>query len=117
MQQSHTFRAMIDLTRRVIAGFDQRNRYPWSVEITMVELMKPVGDLAKHVMVAEHHYLVDRDHDPRYATSDEDIADELADIRYCVIRLADHYGIDLESAHLRAREKELAYQRRVDGGV
>lgn len=33
---------------------------------------------------------------------------ELADILHNVIRIADYYGIDLESAHLKARADEAA---------
>lgn len=116
MQQSRTFQEMLALTRQVIAGFDQRNRRPWTVEAAVIELTKQVGDLARHVMVAERYYLPDRDDDPRYVTTADDIADELADILYCVIRIADHYQVDLERAHIRARQKELEYQRRVDRG-
>ncbi|HEY3110933.1 MAG TPA: hypothetical protein VGL23_19405 [Chloroflexota bacterium] len=74
----------------------------------MIELVKQVGDLARHVMVAERYYLADRDQDPAYATTRERIGDELADILYCVVRLADHYRVDLERAHVAARERELA---------
>jgi len=28
---------------------------------------------------------------------------------YCLIRIADHYQIDLEAAHIRARRNELRY--------
>lgn len=75
----------------------------------MIELMKQVGDLARRVMVRERYYLPDRDHRAEYETSVEDIGDELADILYCLIRVADHYDIDLEQAHLDARRKELEY--------
>lgn len=109
MEQSRTFRELTELTRRVIAAFDAQNRRPWTVEASLIELMKQVGELSKHVMVAERYYLPDRDADPRYTTTKENIADELADILYCVIRVADYYGIDLEEAHVRARERELEY--------
>jgi NTP pyrophosphatase (non-canonical NTP hydrolase) len=88
-------------------GFDAVERRPWTVEVTLIELMKQVGDLSKHVMVQERYYLSDRDADPGYVTSTRDIADELADILYCVMRIADHYGVDLVQAHMEARRAEL----------
>lgn len=57
-------------------------------------------------MVAEQYYLADRDSDPRYAG---DVGDELADILHAVLRIADHYDIDLEEAHVAARRREMAY--------
>jgi NTP pyrophosphatase (non-canonical NTP hydrolase) len=80
----------------------------------MIELAKQVGDLAKHVMVAEQYYLPDRDVDPRYATTKDEIADELADVLLAIIRISDHYGIDLERAHVKTRERELEYLRCFD---
>jgi hypothetical protein len=41
------------------------------------------------------------------------IADELADILSCVIRVAEHYSIDLESAHIDARRREMRYLGKV----
>jgi NTP pyrophosphatase (non-canonical NTP hydrolase) len=77
----------------------------------MVELMKQTGDFARRVMTAEHYCLPDRDQDPVYRTTTEEIGDELVDVLYCVIRIAEHYHIDLEQAHLQARRKELRYLR------
>ncbi|HEU5367461.1 MAG TPA: hypothetical protein VFU69_03315 [Ktedonobacterales bacterium] len=73
----------------------------------MIELMKQVGDLSRHIMMAERYYLPDRADDPTYATTNDGIADELADILYCLIRVADHYQIDLEQAHLQACSNEM----------
>ena len=80
--------------------------------------MKQVGDRAKHVMVAERYYLPQRDADPRYATTKDELADELADILLAAIRIADYYEIDLEQAHVQARHRELEYlsARRVGTG-
>jgi hypothetical protein len=36
-------------------------------------------------------------------------ANELADILYCLMRVADHYQIDLAEAHVRARTAEWDY--------
>ncbi len=112
MAEQHTFRELVELARQVAAGFDARQRRPWTIETDVLELTKQVGELVKHVLVAERYYLPDRDTDPRYATSTAEIGDELADILYCLVRVADHYGIDLEAAHLAARRKELDYLKR-----
>jgi hypothetical protein len=104
-----TFDELVGLTRRVIAGFDEREQRPWGVEASLIELSKQVGDLARHVMMAESYYLPDRGNDPRYAATTEKIGDELANIFYCVIRLADLYRIDLADAHATARRRELDY--------
>lgn len=114
-ETGRTFREMLDLARTVIAAFDARERRDWTIETAMIELTKQVGDLAKHVMVAERYYLADRDTDPRYATTTGEIADELADVLLALIRIADHYGIDLEQAHIQTRERELDYLRRSTG--
>ncbi len=115
MDRSRTFHELQELMREVIAGFDARNRRPWTIEAVLIELMKQVGELSKRVMVAEGYYLPDRDADPRYATTKEEIADELADILHCLVRVADHYGIDLEQAHIAARQRELDYLRGTSG--
>lgn len=65
--------------------------------------MKQVGELAKHVMVAENYYFIGREYLPGYETSEDMIGDELADILSMVIRIADHYEIGLVEAHLKAR--------------
>lgn len=109
MSKSLSFQELEQLTKRVIREFDQREQRPWGIEGSMMELTKQVGDLARHVMVFEKYYLKDRELDPQYKTDRGRVADELADILYCLIRIADHYKIDLEKAHLRARKRELQY--------
>lgn len=109
METRHTFRDLIGMARKVIAAFDRVERRPWTIEATTIELTKQVGDLARRIMTQEQYYLPDRDQRPDYRASVDDIGDELADILYCVIRIAEHYRIDLEAAHIRARRAELRY--------
>lgn len=109
MNKEHTFQELIEMTRKVITAFDRVEQRPWTIEVTTVELMKQVGDLAKHIMMIEQYYLPDRANHLNYQTSVEDIGDELADILYCLIRVAEHYHIDLETAHVQARRKEMRY--------
>jgi NTP pyrophosphatase (non-canonical NTP hydrolase) len=103
------FRDLAEINRTVAAAFDDREQRPWGAEALVIELSKQVGDLARAVLTTEHYYLPDRENDPRYGGHRDRIADELADILYCVLRLADHYSVDLEEAHLTAREAEWRY--------
>ena len=58
-------------------------------------------------MIYEKYYFSNRDKtDKQYKANKEKIADELADVLYAIIRLAKHYDIDLEKAHLKARKAE-----------
>lgn len=111
MSASLTFEEMIAQAREAIAAFERVERRPWTVETSLIELSKQVGDLAKRVLTFERYYLPDRDRHPAYATTIDNIGNELADILYSLIRIALHYGIDLEAAHVQARRDELGYAR------
>lgn len=106
MAQEMTFREAIALFQAIYHRFEKIEGRPWGAEGAMIELSKQVGDLAKHVLVAERYYFVGREKVPGYETTKEHIADELADIFGQLIRLADHYQIDLVEAHVQARQGE-----------
>jgi uncharacterized protein len=108
-----SFKEAVDLSIKVIRAFDEIEERPWTVETTMIELMKQVGDLSKRLMMYENYYFTQRAGNPNYTTSKEKIANELADIFHCLVRIADHYGIDLEDAHIKARKDEIGYIRSI----
>lgn len=107
MKPETTFKAIIESCRKSFREFEKVEQREWGSEATMIELMKQVGDLSKKVMVYERYYLKDRETHPDYKMTKEDIGNELADILYCLVRLADVYGIDLEKANREARKEEL----------
>lgn len=107
MKKSLSFKEIEGITRRVFREFEKHEPRRWGVEATMIELMKQVGDLSKHVMVYEKYYLKKRESMPEYKTTKFELADELADILFCVHRLAEIYEIDLEDAQLVARRREM----------
>ncbi len=109
MPQQHklTFQEMINITKSVLKEFEKIEQRPWGIEADTIELMKQVGDVSKRIMMLEDYYLKDRDDEPFYRTTLADLGDELADVMCSVIRIAEHYKIDLEEAQLRARREEL----------
>lgn len=101
--KKYSLQEVINITRKEIMAFEKVEQRKWGIEANVVELVKQVGDLAKHVMVQEKYYLKEREGKPEYKTNKQDIADELADIFFCLVRLADLYKIDLEKALFEAR--------------
>lgn len=101
MKNSLTFEEIIEKTKVVLDAFKKVEKRKWGAEGATIELMKQVGELSRLVMVTEGYYLAARDTNLEYQASKEKIADELADILLMIIRLAIHYEIDLENAHLK----------------
>ena len=97
-----TFKEVVRKTTDVIEAFQKVEQRDWGVEGNMIELMKQVGQLSQNVMVFEKYYLAIRDENPIYnKASKDEIANELSDILFMTIRIANHYGIDLEEAHIK----------------
>lgn len=105
---NQTFQQIIEKTNTVITAFQKVEQRDWGIEGNMIELMKQVGELSKNVMMVEKYYLAERMDNPNYSTvSVEKIGDELSDILFMVIRIANHYQIDLEKAHMEALDRAL----------
>jgi uncharacterized protein YabN with tetrapyrrole methylase and pyrophosphatase domain len=101
------FDELLQQTRSMITQFKNVEQKPWGIEGSMMELSKQVGDLSKRVMVAEKYYLKSRDNNSQYIKSKNEIADELFDIWFCLVRIADYYEIDLEKSIDEITKKEL----------
>src|SRR6266700_4635307 len=85
---------LVDLlarSREVTQLFDQRVG-PWTPAVMISELASEVGTLADSIMIVEGH---------RPPRSDEqiDLPDDLADVLFMLLRVADHYHIDLQEAY------------------
>ena len=99
----NSFEEAIKKTREIIRRFEKIEGKKWGVEGSMIELIKQIGDLSALVMAQEGYYPKNRGLDnPKYLVTKEKIGDELADLLFILIRLADLYGIDLEKAHYKA---------------
>ncbi|MFA5022305.1 MAG: hypothetical protein WC508_04470 [Patescibacteria group bacterium] len=97
-----TFKELVHKTTDVIEAFQKVEQRQWGIEGNMIELIKQVGELGKNVMMLENYYLADRKNNPSYnLASKAEIGNELSDILFMIIRIANHYGVDLEKAHLK----------------
>lgn len=65
----------------------------WSIEGSAMELMTEVGDLTELILRKEFYK------ENIYEDVDYQIQDELADIIFVVMRIADHYKIDINKAY------------------
>ncbi|MCW8965840.1 MAG: MazG-like family protein [Candidatus Pacearchaeota archaeon] len=93
------FQEAIKLAEELIERFKKIKGKPWTIEASMLELEKQVGHLAHEIMVTEKYY-------PKVMQKEkidkEKIEDELGDILFSLMRIAKHYNINLEEAHLKA---------------
>lgn len=100
-----TFAEMQEMYRGIVQRFQKIELNAWRAEGAMIELSKQVGELAKQVMIKEKYYALTGE----VEGVDECLGNEMADVIAQVIRLADHYKIDLEKAFIEAREDEDNY--------
>ena len=102
-----TFDNAIKEIRKSITRFQKIEGKPWGVEGSVIELAKQVGQLSALVMNREGYYYPDREKTKsEYDSTTERIADELADIMFAVVRIADHYKIDLVETNAKTRKDE-----------
>jgi NTP pyrophosphatase (non-canonical NTP hydrolase) len=101
------FEDAINEIRRNVERFKLIEGRVWGAEGGVIELAKQVGELSALVMNKEGYYFPNRDQlSDKYDSSNDKIADELADILFAVVRIADHYDIDLSVANGQARGDE-----------
>lgn len=107
---STTYEEVLQLTRENIKRFQKIEEREWGAEGALIELAKQVGELAKLIMVQEKYYLTNRAAlDKQYEAGAVHIGEELGDIYFVLIRLADHYGLDFLQACYDARKEEDAF--------
>ena len=102
-----SFKDVIEQTKNTIARYENIEGKPWGVEGAVIELAKQVGQLSALIMNREGYYFADRDKaDPKYTSSNDNIADELTDIMSAVVRIATHYNNDLVRTNTKTRQME-----------
>ena len=97
-----SFNEAIKLYRDIYKRFEKIEKRPWGIEGAVIELAHQVGVLSYCVMKQENYYFYSVDKEENI----KNIKDELADAFGQIIRIADHYNIDLLEAHIEERTKE-----------
>lgn len=107
---NQTFEDAINEIRKSVSRFQKIEGKPWGVEGGVIELAKQVGQLSALVMNREGYYYSEREKENNnYHATNDRIADELADIMFAVVRIADHYDIDLVATNVKTRKDEDAF--------
>jgi NTP pyrophosphatase (non-canonical NTP hydrolase) len=88
---------LIEMTRETTGLFDKAVG-KWDISVMVTELMGEVGTLADSVMIREG-YRPARNGEPI------DLEDDIVDVMFMLMRIADHYDIDVESAYQEMIEK------------
>lgn len=102
-----TFADGINEIKKTIKRFEKIEGRAWGVEGAVIELAKQVGELSALVMNREGYYFADREKlSDKYNATDDKIADELADIMFSVVRIAEYYNIDLVKTNEETRKDE-----------
>lgn len=107
--QSKTFQEVISASHVLIDAFEKVEKRPWGAEGATLELMKQVGELSKMILASEGYYMAGRDTIDEFNSTKSKIGDELSDIFLMLVRIARHYGINLEEAHYSAIEEAIAH--------
>jgi NTP pyrophosphatase (non-canonical NTP hydrolase) len=104
------YNTAVKTIKEMTARFQKIEGRPWGAEGAIIELTKQVGELSALIMSKEGYYFQNRDKvDVRYKVTDEAIADELFDIFFMTVRLADHYGVNLAEATEKAKNENKAW--------
>lgn len=82
---------MVRITRDVIHRFDEAVG-EWDISVMVTELVGEVGTLADSIMIKEGHR-------PSRNEESIDLEDDIADVMFMLIRIADKYEIDIEQAY------------------
>jgi len=89
-----TLLELIELTNDTFKRFEAINKRKWGVEAMLAELTSEVGTLADSVMILEGYRT-------KRKAQTIDLDDDICDILFILLYIANYYKIDFESAYLR----------------
>ena len=100
---------LIEQTRELQRRFDLVNSRVWTIESYVIELLGETGSLADSIMLKENY------RPTRAGQKPVNIGDDIVDIIFILVNIADHYGIDLEESYkemLRITDEKLSQREK-----
>ncbi len=89
--------------QKKVKEFVEKHQLEQKVEISALDLVSEIGEVTKEILKSSEYGRKE----PKYR---EELKEELGDVFYSLINLANHYQVDLEEALVIAVEK---YERRI----
>ncbi len=87
-----TIEELVCETKRLEKRFQEQESRPWTIETHVMELLAEAGTLADSIMIQEGY----RQLRPRQKI---DLEDDISDIIFVLIMIANHYGISVGDAY------------------
>jgi NTP pyrophosphatase (non-canonical NTP hydrolase) len=94
MNQEITVKELFKETLELQKLFSQLEGKPWTVEAFVVELLAEAGTLADSIMIQEGYRKLRSEQDKI------DLEDDICDILFVLLMIADYYKIDIGQAYL-----------------
>lgn len=105
--EDESFEGIIGEIKNTISRFQKIEGREWGIEGAVIELTKQVGQLSALIMNREGCYYSEREKEGvAHEATNDNIADELADIMFAVVRISEYYNIDLLQTNLKTRIDE-----------
>lgn len=90
-----TIQKLIKKTVELRELFSKIEEKPWNIEAFMIELLAETGTLADSVMIKEGYRKT------RSEGEEIDLEDDISDILFLLIMIAEHYNIDIASSYIQ----------------
>ncbi len=94
MNQEITVKELLKQTVELQKKFSQVEGKPWTVETFVIELLAETGTLADSIMIQEGYRKL------RDGQEEIDLEDDICDILFVLLMIANYYGIDIGKSYL-----------------
>jgi NTP pyrophosphatase (non-canonical NTP hydrolase) len=93
MKKRATIQKIVDATRQLQERFQEVENRSWTIETYVMELLAEAGTLADSIVIQEGYRLL-------RPNQTIDLRDDIADVLFVLIMIANHYGVSLEDAYI-----------------